>query len=166
MKTLTSSFLLAGSLVLAQMVPAVAVAAMQDNGPGIDAAMTDDRPQSDAEYYAKEFGVSIAEAERRNAIVEASTGIAAALRNEFAPRMAGMYLEHQPELRIVIRLTGDTAVPARQLATAAGSLPIVFVTGARATLAELQAALDAHASELTAIPSKECTPTSARERSR
>ena len=104
----------------------------------------DSRTESDIASYAKEFGTSIDEAARRSRILAARGNLAIDLRNEFESRFAGSYLEHVPDLRIVVRLTGNSPVSSRLAVNDEGSIPIAFLTDARATLEELEAALDAH----------------------
>jgi hypothetical protein len=94
----------------------------------------------DSAQYAAQFGVSPAEALRRLKAQEASVAATDAIAREFAERLAGISVEHSPEYRIVVLLTGSEPVAAR---TAAG-IPIVFRTGARATHAQAVAAMRRH----------------------
>jgi streptogrisin C len=94
----------------------------------------------DAVQYAAQFGVSPAEALRRLKAQEASIAATDAIAREFAGRLAGISLEHAPEYRIVVLLTGTEPVADR---TAAG-VPIVFRTGARTTHAQAVAAMRRH----------------------
>jgi streptogrisin C len=94
----------------------------------------------DAAQYAAQFGVAPGEAQRRLKAQQDSVAATDAIAREFAGRLAGISIEHAPEYRIVVLLTGTEPVPNR---TAAG-VPIVFRTGAKATHAEAVAAMRKH----------------------
>jgi streptogrisin C len=94
----------------------------------------------DAIQYAGQFGVALDEAQRRLKAQQDSVAATDAISREFAGRLAGISIEHAPEYRIVVLLTGSDPVADR---TAAG-IPIVFRTGAKATHAEAVAAMRKH----------------------
>ena len=94
--------------------------------------------------YAARFGVSPDEALRRLRAQQASVAATDAIRSEFASRLAGISIEHQPEYRIVVLLTGSDPVADRS----ASGVPIVFKTGARATREQAIAAMRAHLIDL------------------
>jgi hypothetical protein len=94
----------------------------------------------DALQYAAKFGVPIAEATRRLRAQEASVAGTDALSREFAKRLSGISIEHSPEYRIVILLTGDEPVAPRMIA----DVPVAFRTGAKATHEQAIAALKRH----------------------
>ncbi|MES2121096.1 MAG: hypothetical protein V4513_11065 [Pseudomonadota bacterium] len=94
----------------------------------------------DAAIYAERFSVSPDEALRRLKAQQASVAATSAIAKEFEARLAGISIEHSPEYRIVVLLTGAQPVADR---TAAG-VPIHFRTGAKATHAEAQMALRRH----------------------
>src|SRR4051794_30209232 len=85
--------------------------------------------EDDAIQYAAQFGVTPDEALRRLQAQQASVSATDAIRAEFADRLAGISIEHQPTYRMIVLLTGAGPVPDRS----AGGVPIVFRTGARAT---------------------------------
>lgn len=66
------------------------------------------------------------------------------IAKEFAARLAGISIEHRPDYRIVVLLTGSEPVTDR---TAVG-IPIVFRTGARATHEQAIQALRKHLIDL------------------
>src|SRR3954454_21210261 len=76
----------------------------------------------DAIQYAAQFGVDPAEAARRLRAQQESVTATEAIAGEFASRLAGISIEHAPEYRIIVLLTGDTAVADRS----AAGVPIVF----------------------------------------
>jgi streptogrisin C len=100
----------------------------------------DDALAEDAAVYAAHFGVSPDEALRRLKAQQASVAATDAIAREFAGRLAGIAIEHQPQYRIIVLLTGTDSVADRS----AAGVPIVFRTGARATHAQAIAALKQH----------------------
>ena len=94
----------------------------------------------DAIQYAAQFRVTPDEALRRLAAQQASVPATDAIAREFADRLAGISLEHSPQYRIVVLLTGSEPVAQRS----AAGVPILFVTGAKATHAEAAAAMRRH----------------------
>lgn len=100
----------------------------------------------DAEQYAAQFGVSLDEALRRLKAQQSSVAATDAIAREFADRLAGISIEHQPDYRIIVLLTGDVPVPDREV----GGVPIVFRTGAKATHAQAVAAMRRHLIDLRA----------------
>ena len=100
-----------------------------------DQALTEDAIQ-----YAAQFGVSPVEGLRRLKAQQESAAATDAITREFAGRLAGIAVEHAPQYRIVVLLTGLTEVADRS----AGGVPIIFRTGAKATRAEAVAAMRKH----------------------
>ena len=98
----------------------------------------------DAAQYAAEFGVSPDEALRRLRVQQASVAATDAIAREFAARLAGISIEHQPQFRIMVLLTGDEPVADRS----AAGVPVVFRTGAKVTRAEAIAAMRKHLIDL------------------
>jgi len=112
------------------------------------AAMTSAQPvQSEAEaladdaaQYAAQFSVAPDEALRRLKAQEASVAATDGIAREFAARLAGISIQHSPDFRIVVLLTGGDPVPERD----AAGVPVVFRTGAKATHAQALEALRKH----------------------
>lgn len=100
----------------------------------------------DAVQYAAQFGVTPSEALRRLKAQEDSVAATDAVAREFSGRLAGISIEHRPDYRIVVLLTGSEPVPDR----AASGVPIVFRTGAKATHAQALDALRKHLIDLRA----------------
>ena len=94
----------------------------------------------DAILYAAQFGVPVDEAARRLKAQQASVAATDAIAREFAGRLAGISIEHAPDYRIVVLLTGSEPVADRS----AAGVPIVFRTGAKATHAQAVAAMRKH----------------------
>jgi streptogrisin C len=103
----------------------------------------------DAVQYAAHFAVAPDEALRRLRALQASVIATDAIRSEFESRLAGISIEHEPEYRIVVLLTGPEPVADRS----AAGVPIVFKTGARATREQAVAAMRRHLIDLrTELP--------------
>src|SRR6476661_10483652 len=100
----------------------------------------------DAVQYAAQFRVTPLEALRRLKAQQSSVDATDAIADEFADRLAGISIEHMPEFRIVVLLTGNDPVADR----ASNGVPIVFRTGAKATHAQALAALRKHLIDLRA----------------
>jgi len=98
----------------------------------------------DAVQYAAQFDVSADEALRRLRAQQASVAATDAIGWEFADRLAGISIDHSPDYRIIVLLTGTEPVADR---TAAG-VPVVFRNGARATHAQASAAMRKHLIDL------------------
>ncbi|MGE5563407.1 MAG: hypothetical protein ACM3ZV_08860 [Bacillota bacterium] len=94
----------------------------------------------DAAEYAEQFSVTPEEALRRLKAQQDSVRETDAIASEFAERLAGISVEHSPQYRIVVLLTGSEPVADR----AAAGVPIVFRTGAKATHAQAVAAMRRH----------------------
>jgi len=104
----------------------------------------------DAAQYAAQYHVTVDEAARRLRAQQASVQTSDAIAKEFASRLAGISIEHAPDYRIVVLLTGADPVGDRS----ADGVPIVFRTGARATRAQAILAMRRHLIDLHAeLPS-------------
>ena len=108
----------------------------------------------DAAEYARLEGVSLEEALRRLRFQEASIAKTDALRAEFKDRFAGLVIQHQPDYRIIVLLTGNAWVQDRFIAAGGSVVPINFRTGAAATHEQLVGALEQHQMEMRAILSR------------
>ena len=85
----------------------------------------------DARLYAAQHQVTQTEALRRLRVQQASAIATDRIVTEFRDRLAGISIEHSPEFRIAVLLTGTEAVPDRRLAVAGTSVPIVFQVGGK-----------------------------------
>jgi hypothetical protein len=102
----------------------------------------------DAEQYAAQFRVAPDEALSRLRAQQASVAGTDAIGREFEARLAGISIEHVPEYRIVILLTGSESVPGRTISAAGREVPVEFRTGAKATNAQAVAAMRKHLIDL------------------
>lgn len=118
--------------------------------PAAEVQSAEEAIAEDAAQYAGRHSVPLAEAVRRLRAQEESVAvsdrIAAALRH----RLAGISIQHQPQYRLVVLLTGTEPV-ANQAALAAGTpVPVVFQLGAAATRDQIVAAMRTHQPTLRA----------------
>jgi streptogrisin C len=95
----------------------------------------------DAAEYARNIGTSEEEAERRLRAQAESVAATEEIRRVYAARLAGISIEHRPDLRIRVLLTGDAPVPGRTIRAGGMDLPIDFVTGAVATGDQIRSAM-------------------------
>ncbi|WP_205481181.1 hypothetical protein [Sphingomonas arenae] len=96
--------------------------------------------RQDAAEYARAFGVALDEAERRLRLQEASVAVTERLRVQYAPRLAGMAIDHQPDWGITVLLTG-----AEQPASfVEDGVPVRFQVGAAATRLQVLDAIARH----------------------
>jgi len=86
--------------------------------------------KKDAQAIARMYGISHEDALRRLRIqAAASDRLIAQLREEFAARLAGIHIGHDPVDRVVVRLKGDAPVAGRQLEVDDDILPVEFMSG-------------------------------------
>jgi streptogrisin C len=105
---------------------------------------------ADAQSYSTAMGVGQEEAERRLRLQEASVVVTDRLRSQFRDRLAGLFIEHSPDWRIVVLLAGEQA-PVRLLLPAGQiKVPVELRGGAVVTRTQVLAAIDRHRSEIAA----------------
>ena len=108
---------------------------------------------ADATEIAKSLDVPPAEAAPR---LRAQGGIGdhlARLREVHADRLAGIFYQHHPDFRAVVRLKGQTPPRSHALnQSPVEGVPIEFRTGAALSLDELHELRDRHADALRRIP--------------
>ena len=95
----------------------------------------------DGAAYAALVGVPPAIGERRLRLQEASVAVTDALRETWRERLAGIAIEQSPTMRIAVLLTGEAPVASELVRVDDAVLPVVYRTGAPATLVRLRAAL-------------------------
>lgn len=75
--------------------------------------------------------------------IEPDTGpLSAALQERFRDRIAGIFIEHEPEFHVVVRLTGDRDAGTLQYQLGEDRVRVEVLTGASHTVDQLVAALD------------------------
>ena len=129
-------------LALLSAAPTFAAEPAAPPGPAILHLETaDEALAEDAGEFARTMNLDSAEALRRLRAQEGSVAATDALRTEFADRLAGLSIQHEPDYRIVVLLTGDQPVRDRFISAGGSVIPVEFRTGAVATYEQLFAAL-------------------------
>ena len=99
----------------------------------------------DARMYAEQFGVELQEAVTRLMLQEPAGKLGAALEEHEGDTFAGLWIQHEPEFRIVVAFTRDGQETARQYIQDGPLEELVEVRHADATLRELmKAQAEAH----------------------
>lgn len=126
----------AGALTLAFIIVAVsAKAPTAQTGPNaLDAVV------QDAKTYANDYGVSLEEAVRQLRLQDEIGKLGAALEENEPSIFSGMYTEHEPRYRVVVRSTRGGEETTRRYAKGTPLENIVVVQTAEATLAQLEEA--------------------------
>jgi streptogrisin C len=125
--------------ILALLLLAIGTVAAAQPAKTADEALADDAAQ-----YAAHYGVPGDEAVRRLRAQQASVAATDAIAREFAARLAGISIEHSPEYRLVVLLTGSEPVPDRN----AAGVPVIFRSGAKATRLQAILAMRRHLIDL------------------
>lgn len=108
-----------------------------EDAPDTEPLNGDEARAADADWYAEEFGVSHEEALRRLIAQETLDPFVEAAQQIAGDRFAGAWIEHEPEWRQVIALTGDGSIPAIDLLIANAPAEIEISFGARWSYADL-----------------------------
>lgn len=98
---------------------------------------------ADARAVARYRGISTDAARTRLLVQHAAGPIAERIRAQYANRLAGLYIEHEPTSRLVVRLTGRDAVRTEFHDAGGRNLEVAYVVGADRTFAELQQRFEA-----------------------
>ncbi|TVV75496.1 hypothetical protein FOY91_07005 [Sphingomonas solaris] len=107
----------------------------------------------DGALYAAQYGVTLVEAMRRLRLQQESVAAVDALALAHADRLAGIFIEHVPDYRVVLLLTGIPPIPDERIAIADLTLTVEYRTGAPATRAAVLAALSTRAGDIRAAMS-------------
>ncbi|WP_174544954.1 hypothetical protein [Sphingomonas asaccharolytica] len=126
--------------------------------PRIAAAQVIESPTQaltrDAAEYAKLFAVPPDEAERRLTALDASIPVTDAIEAKYRDRIAGISIQHRPDFRINVYLTGSDPVASEQLLLGGMTVPITFRTGARASRDKVIWAVTWHQAQIRAMFSR------------
>ncbi len=109
----------------------------------------------DGAEYARLNGVSLSEAMRRLRAQEESVAATDRLQLSYRDRLAGISIEHQPDYRISVLLTGAEPVPEQIIFAGGMEVPVTFRTGAAATREQVVAALAQHHLAIRAMVPRE-----------
>jgi len=96
----------------------------------------------DAEFISRHYGLPLADVQRQLRLQNSRGNLAGDLREEFKDRLAGIYVEHYPVDRIVVRLTGNLQVPSRELKIGDDNLRVDFVHGQEHRTIDLEKAIN------------------------
>lgn len=149
------------ALLLFVLLGWACVARAQILSPAMSQPLPEPEPQSESQAllqdgadYARQYDVPIEEAIRRLRAQAASVTATDALAERFRPRLAGIAIEHRPQYRIVVALTGTAAVPPEVIDAAGMRVPVLFRTGAKATREQVLWAMTNHQAAIrAALPS-------------
>jgi streptogrisin C len=107
----------------------------------------------DANEYAVNYGVPPELALSRLRAQLESAASTDAIRQEFAGRLTGIAIEHRPEFRIVVLLTGSEPVSPRIIRAGGLQVPVAFRSGLRANREQAVQAMVQYQSQLrTSLP--------------
>ncbi len=107
--------------------------------------------QQDAQEYARLVGVSADEAQQRLRALKDLGPVKARLAQTYGSRLAGISIQHKPQLQVIVLLTGDAAVATENVNAGGSTVPVVFRTGARSTIAQLRDAITKNAKAIRGL---------------
>jgi len=146
----THSTVLTIILLLAALLCPVAASAQ--TSPAIAHVQTaEEALVQDAGQYARRYGVALDEAVRRLRAQAESVAITDRLETLYQDRLAGISIEHRPQFRIIVNLTGSQPVPDERVMAGGMTVPIVFRTGAKATRERVIWAITYHQAQIRAM---------------
>jgi hypothetical protein len=125
----------------------LAVAVLALLAPGSSVAIAGDlRDRSahltrDAEVYAARYGVAVSEAERRLDVQRMVGEISAKLESEQAQRFGGLYIEHEPQFKVVMLFTDGAESVVADYVTSSEIKDVLNVRIVNRTLDDLRADL-------------------------
>jgi len=96
----------------------------------------------DAEFISHHYGLPLADVQRQLRLQNSRGNLVGDLREEFKDRLAGIYVEHYPADRLVVRLTGNLQVPSRELKIGDDNLRVDFVHGQEHRTIDLEKAIN------------------------
>lgn len=104
----------------------------------------DDALLQDAGEYARTYAVPLDEAVRRLRAQQDSVAAIDRLADRYRARLAGISVQHRPEYRFIVYLTGNDPVAPTLVRAGATHIPVTFRTGAKATRERVLWALTNH----------------------
>lgn len=108
----------------------------------------------DAGEYARLYGVPQDEALRRLRAQHGSVAATDAIARRYRDRLAGISVQHRPDYRYIVYLTGVDPVPETRIRAGGTQVPIVFRTGAKASRDRVVWAITYHQAAIrAALPS-------------
>ena len=110
----------------------------------------EDAVQQDAAEYARAYGVSPSEAVRRLNAQHDSVPAIDAIADRYRDRLAGISVQHRPDYRFIVYLTGDQPVPTHRIEAGRTGVQVQFRTGAKASRDRVVWALTHHQAAIRA----------------
>lgn len=110
----------------------------------------DDALAQDGAEYARAYGVTQPEAVRRLAAQQDSVPVIDAIADRYRDRLAGISVQHRPDYRFIVYLTGDQPVPTRWITAGTTRVQVQFRTGAKASRDRVVWALTHHQAAIRA----------------
>jgi streptogrisin C len=104
----------------------------------------------DAGEYSRLYGVPQTEALRRLHAQHDSVAATDAIARRYRDRLAGISVQHRPDYRYIVYLTGDASVPETRVRAGGMNVPITFRTGAKATRDRVVWAITYHQADIRA----------------
>ena len=124
------------ALLIVLVAAATLAAAPGDGGTPI----TTDALGMDAAMYASDYGVTLEEAKRRLGLQGSAGALQADLMGSESATFGGLWIQHEPDFKIVVRFTRDGESTVRPYVTGGALSGIVEVRTADATLNDLKTA--------------------------
>lgn len=127
-------------LIVTTLASFIAVCSFQ-----VTAATIDNELTAQANEYIKDHRVSLNEAKKRLVIQNSKEPLINQIKQQYSSRLAGIYIEHDPTYKIIVRLKGGQPIQSfmGKVRGNFGSfnntdlnIPVEFQTGANETLAE------------------------------
>lgn len=118
---------------------------------GLDVLSPEESLREDAEAYAKRYGVTLEEAIERLQFQEGIGELNAALQADEADSFGGLWIEHEPDFRIIALFTRNGEKTIRAYLAGKPFAQQVEVCEARYTLAELETIYAQAADELAKL---------------
>lgn len=137
------------------LTPAITAGAQPGEVPALASRVltVDEAFAQDAAEYARQNDVDPDEAFRRLHAQEESVAATDRIQRTYAKRLAGISIEHFPQWRIVVLLTGSRPVSAGTISAGGLEVPVLFRTGAAATRVQVAEAIVRHrAGIVSAVP--------------
>lgn len=145
---LLSPFALLAALLFSAPANAQAVPAVQPDPPAETVQTPEAALIQDAGEYARHYGVTLAEALRRLRAQQDSVAVTDAIADRYRDRLAGISVQHRPDYRYIVYLTGSDPVPNQSVHTGGTTVPIVFRTGAKASRDRVVWAITYHQAQI------------------
>lgn len=140
-------------LVLSGLSPVAVTPARAQGAPTVQTAQA--ALAQDAAEYAAAYGVEIWEATRRLTAQSASVPAIDALADRYRDRLAGISVQHRPDYRFIVFLTGSIEPPPILIRAGATTVPVTFRAGALASRERVLWSLTNHQADIRRVTGSE-----------